>query len=89
MKKYSIPSVLVLIGMAIIAMSFVISSPSKGELELDIVKTETIMSAAHNVYGNEEALDGKYYLFKAKITNQTNQTLEDVTVRYRIPGYID
>lgn len=89
MKKYSIPALLVILGLALTAMSFISSSSNKGEVVLDISKTEAIMPAAHNVYGNEEALDGKYYLFKAKITNKTNKTLEDVTVRYRVPGYIE
>lgn len=89
MKKNLIPLVLFVLGAAFFALSFINNSKAKGDITLDIIKTETIMPAAHNVYGNEEALDGKYYLFKAKITNETNKTLEDVTVRYRIPGYID
>jgi len=89
MKKNIIPIGLLMVGAAFLASSFILNSGTKGEIVLDIEKTETIMPAAHNVYGNEDALDGKYYLFKAKITNETNKTLEDVTVRYRIPGYID
>jgi len=90
MKKFGIPILVVFIGLVLFGLSFLsFSSKPDGEIKLDIVKTETIMPAAHNVYGNEEALDGKYFLFKAKITNETDQTLEDVTVRYRIPGYID
>jgi len=89
MKKNGIPLLILGIGALLFGASFISSSKAKGDIALDIVKTETIMPAAHNVYGNEEALDGKYYLFKAKITNETNKTLEDVTVRYRIPGYIE
>jgi len=89
MKKNIIPIGLLMVGAAFLASSFILNSGTKGEIVLDIEKTETIMPAAHNVYSNEDALDGKYYLFKAKITNETNKTLEDVTVRYRIPGYID
>lgn len=89
MKKNRIPLLILGIGAALFGASFMSSSKAKGDIALDIVKTETIMPAAHNVYGNEEALDGKYYLFKAKITNETNKTLEDVTVKYRIPGYLD
>lgn len=90
MKKFMIPILIGVLGLVLFGFSF-ISSTGKldGEIKIDIVKTETIMPAAHNVYSNEEALDGKYYLFKAKLTNQTSQTLEDVTVRYRIPGHID
>ena len=89
MKKNVLPVALLVVGTIFFASSFLLNSKAKGEIALDIEKTETIMPSAHNVYSNEEALDGKYYLFKAKITNETNKTLEDVTVRYRIPGYID
>lgn len=89
MKKKILPILLVGVGVLLVASSFLTKGNAKGELTLDIVKTETLMPAAHNVYSNEEALDGKYYLFKAKLTNETNATLEDVIIRYRIPGYIE
>jgi len=89
MKKNILPLILIILGIGFFASSFIVNSSSKGDVVLEIDKTETIMPAAHNVYGNEEALDGKYYLFKAKIKNKTNKTLEDVTVRYRIPGFIE
>lgn len=89
MKTFTFPAILTGIGALLFGASFLLNSTTRGDIVLDISKTEAIMPAAHNVYGNEEALDGKYYLFKAKITNETNKTLEDVTVKYRIPGYID
>ncbi|MBW2936908.1 hypothetical protein KXJ69_02250 [Aureisphaera sp. CAU 1614] len=89
MKKLAIPLLLLLVGVALTAFSFISGGSTSGELDVEIVKTSTIMPAAHNVYANPDALNGKYFLFKTKITNNTNKTLEDVTVRYRIPGYID
>ncbi|MEM7086652.1 MAG: hypothetical protein AAF489_10750 [Bacteroidota bacterium] len=89
MKKLVIPLLVSGLGLLIIGASFLFSAKGSGSLDIDIVKTATLMPAAHNVYANEEALDGKYYLFKAKITNTSKSTLEDVTVRYRIPGYIE
>ncbi len=89
MKKLTLPLLLLLAGVVLFGFSFISSSSTSGDLDVDIVKTSTIMPAAHNVYANENALDGKYYLFKAKITNNTNKTLEDVTVKYRIPGYVE
>lgn len=89
MKKLALPLAVAVVGLALLAASFVMPSSGKGSLDLDIVKTSTLMPAAHNVYANEEALDGKYYLFKAKLTNTSNTTLEDVTVKYRIPGYVE
>lgn len=89
MKKLIIPILLSGLGLLLFGASFLLSGKGSGNLDIDIVKTATLMPAAHNVYANEEALDGKYYLFKAKITNTSKKTLEDVTVRYRIPGYIE
>jgi len=89
MKKLIIPIVLFTIGLALTAFSFISSKGSADDVEVNIEKSAFIMPAVHRVYANPDALDGKYYLFKAKITNNSSATLEDVTVRYRIPDYID
>lgn len=89
MKKLLIPILVTALGVVLFGASYLFSSGGSGSLDVDIVKTQTIMPAAHNVYANEDALDGKYYLFKAKIKNTSKKTLEDVTVRYRIPGYVE
>lgn len=60
-----------------------------GDLEVEIKKAPYIMPAVHNVYADPSALNGKYYLFKARIKNTSERTLEDVRVRYRVPGYIE
>jgi len=88
MKKFFIPICLGVFGLALLGWSFV-PAEKTGDLDVEIVKTNTIMPAAHNVYANPDALDGKYYLFKSKITNNTNKMLEDVIVKYRVPGHID
>ena len=90
MKKLAIPLAICLIGLALTAFSFFGSKKgSADDIDISIEKSAFIMPAAHRVYSNPEALDGKYYLFKAKITNNSSETLEDVTVKYRIPNYID
>ncbi len=89
MKNKLIPIALVVIGAILFGLSFLSFGSSSGDLDISIVKSNSIMPAAHNVYSNELALDGKYYLFKAKMTNNGKNTLEDVTVRYRIPGYVE
>lgn len=60
-----------------------------GDLEVEIKKAPYIMPAVHNVYADPSALNGKYYLFKARIKNTSDRTLENVRVRYRVPGYIE
>lgn len=89
MNSKLIPLAITLIGALCFGGSFLLSNTSSGDLEVDIDKTAFIMPAAHRVYANPDALNGKYYLFKAKITNNSDATLEDVTVKYRIPDYID
>ncbi len=89
MKKLILPLSITAVGLLLLALSFFSGTPGSGDVDVAIEKTNTIMPAAHNVYANPNALNGKYYLFKAKITNNTGNTLEDVTVRYRIPGLIE
>ncbi|WP_047544615.1 hypothetical protein [Psychroserpens sp. Hel_I_66] len=89
MNSKIIPLAITIIGALCFGSSFFLTGSSNGDLEVEIDKTAFIMPAAHRVYANEDALNGKYYLFKAKITNNSDATLEDVTVKYRIPDYID
>lgn len=89
MKSKLIPLIIASAGLLLLASSFLITGSPSGDLDVVIEKADFIMPAAHRVYANSQAVNGKYHLFKAKITNNTNQTLEDVTVRYQIPGYID
>ena len=89
MNSKIIPLAITIIGAICFGSSFFLTGSSTGDLEVEIDKTAFIMPAAHRVYANEDALNGKYYLFKAKITNNSDATLEDVTVKYRIPDYID
>ena len=89
MKKSALPIGLTIIGLILLGLSFMSSGKISGDLDVEIEKASFIMPAAHRVYSNPEALDGKYHLFKAKITNNSKSTLEDVTVKYRIPNYID
>lgn len=89
MKKLIIPASLIVVGLILILLSFKPTNLNPDDISVSIDKTAFIMPAAHRVYSNPDALNGKYYLFKAKITNNTSSTLEDVTVKYRIPSYID
>ncbi len=90
MKKLAIPIAICIIGLALTAFSFMGTKQSDADdIDITIDKTSFIMPAAHRVYANPDAMDGKYYLFKAKITNNSSETLEDVTVKYRIPNYVD
>ena len=87
MKKWFLPALVVLVGVVLTCIA--LFKGGDGDLDVEIKKAPFIMPAVHNVYADPEALDGKYYLFKAKLTNTSNTTLEDVTVKYRIPGFIE
>ena len=89
MKKIILPIILSALGIVLLGLSFLSFSSGDTDLDIQIDKASFIMPAAHRVYSNAEALDGKYYLFKAKIDNKGKKTLEDVTVKYRIQGYVD
>lgn len=89
MKKFKIPVAIAGLGLILLTLSFFGFTKGDTDLDVQIEKADFIMPAAHRVYSNPDALDGKYYLFKAKIDNKGKSTLEDVTVKYRIPGIVD
>lgn len=89
MKKLAIPVVLIVLGLLLTALSFRSTKVNPDDIDISIDKTAFIMPAAHRVYSNPDALNGKYYLFKAKITNNSSTTLQDLVVRYRIPNFVD
>ena len=88
-KKLLFPLLLLGAGIVFIVISFLNLGVKGGGLDIKIQKSSLIMPAAHKVYSNPQALNGQYYLFKALITNNGNKTLEKVTMKYRIPGYIE
>ena len=49
MKKLAIPLLLLLVGVALTAFSFISGGSTSGELDVEIVKTSTIMPAAQCV----------------------------------------
>ncbi|MEZ4687708.1 MAG: hypothetical protein R3B47_17090 [Bacteroidia bacterium] len=89
MKKLTLPLILLLGGALLVAASYLGGGSGSGDVDVQFQKASFIMPAAHHVYANPEALSGEYYLFKARITNNSGKMLEDVTVRYRVPGFIE
>jgi hypothetical protein len=87
-KNVLISLILILSGIGILAFTF-LAPKAPGSLKVKVEKADYIMPAAHQVYANQEALNGKYYLFKVLLTNAGKSKLENVKVSYRIPGYID
>ena len=88
MKKY-LPFILIIAGLL---MSF--NGPLTGlvapaTLDVKISRPPIIMPAIYKVYGNEDALEGKYSLFKMVITNTSSVPAKNVEVTYKVNNYLD
>jgi hypothetical protein len=88
-KKNLIPLALIVAGLLLVAYKPIFSNFSKATLELAIQRPPVIMPAVYKVYANENAMDGKYSLFKMLVTNTSSNTAKNVEVAYEIPNYID
>lgn len=88
MKKNLLPIILVIAGIILLGFHFT-GGIGSGDLDVKINNTPVIMPAAHKVYANNEAGNGRYYLFKMLLTNNGSGTMKDVIVSYQVPGFID
>lgn len=84
-----LPIALVVIGALILLRQPFLGLFSKAKLEVKIEHAPVIMPAVYKVYENEDALEGKYGLFKMLVTNNSSTAARNVDVSYEIPGYID
>lgn len=88
-KKNVVPWVLIAAG-ALLAFTKPISGllfPAK--LELNIKPAPALMPSAYKVYANEEALEGKYSLFKMSLKNTSDKVAENVEVLFSIPNLVE
>lgn len=88
MKKYLLPIVLFIAGAGMFAFTK-FTSGSIQDLDVKIVSTPVVMPAAYKVYGNEDALSGRFFLFKMLITNNGSRPVKNVKASYSIPKFID
>lgn len=86
MKKYLLPGVLLLAGLAFL---FAPSLFSSGSIDLKIQPASVIMPAAYKVYANPDVAGGRYNLFKAIIKNTGSSEIHNLKVQYRVPKFID
>lgn len=87
-NKY-LPFILVGAGLLVSFAKPVISKLSPAKLDVQIIPAPAIMPSIYKVYANDEALNGKYSLFKMVMTNNTTNTAENVEVSYQIPNHIE
>src|ERR1044071_7441232 len=87
-KKY-LPLILIAAGLLVSFRTPVMNLVSHAQLKLDIQHQPVIMPAAYKVYANENALTGKYSLFKMLVTNNSSVEARNVEVSYQVTNFID
>src|SRR6185436_18792441 len=87
-NKY-LPFILIAAGLLVSFAKPIISKLTPAKLDVQIIPAPAIMPSIYKVYANDEALNGKYSLFKMVMTNTTNNTAEDVEVSYQVPNYVE
>lgn len=88
-KKFLLPLILVVAGILLISFKPLYSILSPAKLEMKIQHPPVIMPAVYKVYSNENAMDGKYSLFKMLVTNNSSNTARNVEIAYEVPNYVE
>ena len=89
-KKGNLLPLLLILGGLLVAFSAPIYSLiSPATLDVQIMPAPAIMPSVYKVYANDEALEGKYSLFKMVLKNNSSHTATNVEVEYEIPNYIE
>lgn len=91
MKKNSpiIALAMIVIGLVLLFSQPLMNLMASPEIETEIDHSHYILPAAYKVYANENALEGKYRMFKMLLTNTGKKEAKDVEVSFDIPGYIE
>ncbi|HVE61722.1 MAG TPA: hypothetical protein VNA26_07880, partial [Chitinophagaceae bacterium] len=88
-KKNLLPLLFVIAGLGLAFHKPISAMISPANLEMQIQHQPIIMPAVYKVYANDNALEGKYSLFKMLLTNNSGNTARNVEVSYQIPNYIE
>lgn len=88
-KANLVPLILIGAGLLLAFTRPVYSLISPATLDLKITQAPVVMPAVYKVYENEEALEGKYSLFKMVMTNNSSHAAENVEVSVEIPKIMD
>ncbi len=89
MSKKIVPVILMVVGLGLCLNKPISGLISSAKLDLKIQPAPAILPAIYKVYANENALEGKYSLFKMQVTNNSSSEATDVEVSYQIPNLID
>lgn len=88
MKKF-LPLILAGVGLLMAFNKPIMGLISPASLEIEISKPPVIMPCIYKVYANNDALLGKYSLFKVVIKNTSSVAAKNVEVNYSVTNYID
>ena len=88
MKKM-IPIALIVAGLLMAFNKPLTGMLSPTELDVSITHPPVIMPAIYKVYENDEALEGKYSVFKMVIKNKSSTPAKNVVVKYKIDKLLD
>jgi hypothetical protein len=88
MKKF-LPIILVAGGLLMAFNKPIMGLISPATLDIKISNPPIVMPSIYKVYANQDALNGKYNLFKMVITNTSDIAAKNVEVSYNVSNYID
>jgi uncharacterized membrane protein YgcG len=88
MKKF-LPLILAGVGVLMAFNKPITALVAPASLEIEISKPPVIMPCIYKVYANNDALLGKYSLFKVVIKNTSSVAAKNVEVNYSVTNYID
>ena len=89
LRKTWLPLLLIVAGLVLAFHRPVFALLSPARLDLSIQHQPVIMPAVYKVYANENALEGKYSLFKMLVTNNSNNAARKVEVSFEIPNFVE
>lgn len=87
-KSNRLPLLIIAAGLLLAFTKPVYSLISPVSLDVNITQAPVVMPSIYKVYANNDALEGKYSLFKMTLTNNSSHAAENVEVAYEVTNYI-
>jgi hypothetical protein len=88
-KNHLLPILLIAAGLLLSFRHPLIELVSPVQLDVKIEHQPALMPAVYKAYANENALNGKYSLFKMLVTNSSKVAARNIEVSFQIPNYIE
>lgn len=88
-QKTWLPLLMIVVGLLMSFHRPIFGMLSPAKVDLQIQHQPALMPAVYKVYSNDNALEGKYSLFKMLVINNSSNTARNVEVSFQIPNYIE